>query len=138
MARRWRDGRGTLVVRPGDGRAEVVVTPDQGGGPVVAVYDAARLLDGVKPERSQLARFFGIDDPAFRGGARATVGDVNGDGTPDLVVSAGFGGGPRIAVFNGQDVAAGNSTPGRLTPKPPPRSRSANRRSPPFPRPDSN
>ncbi len=100
----------------GDGRADVVVTPDKGGWPVVSVYDAARLLDGVKPERSQLARFFGIDDPAFRGGARATVGDVNGDGTPDLVVSAGFGGGPRIAVFNGQDVAAGNSTPGRLTP----------------------
>src|SRR5439155_202497 len=65
----------------GDGKAEIVVTPDQGGGPVVVVFRA----DG-----SEVVRFFGIDDSNFRGGARAAVGDVNGDGTPDLVVSAGF------------------------------------------------
>jgi hypothetical protein len=39
---------------------------------------------------------------------------VNGDGTPDLVVSAGFLGGPRIAIFDGRDVAAGSGSPGRL------------------------
>src|SRR5207249_8070258 len=36
------------------------------------------------------------------------VGDLNHDGTPDLVVSAGFGGGPRVAGFDGKTVTAAN------------------------------
>lgn len=99
----------------GDGRADLVVTPDQGGGPVVAVYDSASLLAGVRADRAQFVRLLGIDDPAFRGGARAALGDVNADGTPDVVVSAGFGGGPRVSILNGVDVATGNPTPGKLT-----------------------
>src|SRR5207244_3638653 len=42
--------------------------------------------------------------PDFRGGARVAVGDVNGDGVGDLVVSAGFGGGPRISVIDGRSL----------------------------------
>ncbi|HET6574463.1 MAG TPA: delta-60 repeat domain-containing protein [Fimbriiglobus sp.] len=98
-----------------DGKADIIVTPDRGGGPVVAVYSSAALLAGTKPEKSQIARFMGIDDPAFRGGARAAAGDVNADGTPDLVIAAGFGGGPRVSVVNGAAVAAGSLAPGRLT-----------------------
>src|SRR5438477_507722 len=56
---------------------------------------------------SQLADFLGIDDPAFRGGARAAVGDINGDGAGDLVVAAGFQGGPRVAGFDGKSLASG-------------------------------
>jgi hypothetical protein len=76
-----------------DGKAEIVVTPDQGGGP------RTRLLANLGT--TVLADFFAIEDPAFRGGARAALGDLNHDGTPDLVVSAGFGGGPRIAGYDG-------------------------------------
>jgi hypothetical protein len=90
----------------GDGKAEVVVTPDEGGGPIVAVYNGAGLAAG-QGDASQLTRFFGIDDPNFRGGARPALGDVNGDGTPDLLVAAGFGGGPRLAGFDGRSLAAG-------------------------------
>ena len=89
----------------GDGRAEVVVTPDEGGGPVVAVFDGAGIAAGRVVER---VRYYGIQDDAFRGGARAAVGDVTGDGVPDVVVSAGFLGGPRISVWDGAAIAAGS------------------------------
>jgi len=86
----------------GDGRAEIVVSPDQSGGPRVVVFSSRGRL---------LASFLGIDDENFRGGVRVAVGDVNGDGTPDVVVAAGFGGGPRVAVFDGASVLG---TPTRL------------------------
>jgi uncharacterized delta-60 repeat protein len=84
----------------GDGVPDIVVTPDEGGGPRVRVFDGKTF--------GLIADFFGIADPNFRGGARAAVGDVNGDGTGDLVVAAGFGGGPRVAVFDGKTVPGGN------------------------------
>ncbi len=97
----------------GDGRAEVVVTPDQGGGPVVAIYRGSALAAGATGEAAQIVRFFGIEDPAFRGGARAALGDITGDGRADLVVSAGFLGGPRVALFDGASLTAGG-TPVKL------------------------
>ena len=83
----------------GDGRAELIVTPDQGGGPRVQVVDGAT--------GRVLADFFGIDDPAFRGGARVAAADLNNDGVPDLVVGAGFGGGPRVAAYDGKALMTG-------------------------------
>jgi hypothetical protein len=94
----------------GDGKADVVVTPDQGGGPIAAVYSGAKLTAGMTGDAAQITRFFGIEDAAFRGGARPAMGDLTGDGVADLVVSAGFLGGPRVAVFGGPSIAAGAPT----------------------------
>jgi hypothetical protein len=91
----------------GDGKAEVVVSPDRGGGPVAAVYSGAKLAAGTGGDAAQVTRFLGIDDPAFRGGARVALGDVTGDGKADLVVSAGFLGGPRITVWDGASILTG-------------------------------
>jgi uncharacterized protein YkwD len=84
-----------------DGKSDLIVTPDEGGGPRVRIFAGGSF--------TQFNDFFGIDDPDFRGGARAAVGDVDADGRADLVVSAGFGGGPRLAVFDGEVVASGFS-----------------------------
>ena len=89
-----------------DGFADVVISPDVLGGPRVRVVSG---VDGA----TTLADFFGIDDVNFRGGARTAVGDFNFDGTPDLAVVAGQGGGPRTAVFDGRRLA-GTAAPGRL------------------------
>lgn len=89
----------------GDGKSEWVITPDQGGGPRVTEFGLNGTTATVK------ANFLGIDDVNFRGGARSALGDVNGDGVLDLAVAAGFGGGPRIAVFSGTTLTA---TPTRI------------------------
>ncbi len=83
----------------GDGRAEFVVSPDVGGGPRASVFSLNDQNQLVKQ-----ADFFGIDDPNFRGGARVALGDIDGDGRADLVVGAGFLGGPRIAIFAGSTL----------------------------------
>ncbi len=88
----------------GDGIADLVITPDEGGGPRVRIFSGVGF--------GQMADFFGIEDTAFRGGARAAVADLTGDGTGDLLVAAGFGGGPRVAAFNGTSL--GSATPVKL------------------------
>ncbi|QEL20120.1 choice-of-anchor R domain-containing protein [Limnoglobus roseus] len=90
-----------------DGRADVIVTPDQGGGPIVAIYSGATLATGGTTE---MQRFYGIEDSSFRGGARAAVGDLNADGYDDVVVSAGFLGGPRISTYSGLALASSTRT----------------------------
>jgi len=81
----------------GDGKSELVVSPGQGGGPVVAVYNA----DG-----TERGRFWGIEDANFRGGVNLAAGDTNTDGVADLIVTAGQGGGPRVAIFDGKTLGA--------------------------------
>ncbi len=80
------------------GRDDIIVTPDQGGGPRVAIFQLQ------STGLVQLASFYGITDSNFRGGARVATGDFNGDGVTDLAVAAGYGGGPRIAIFDGRTV----------------------------------
>jgi hypothetical protein len=82
----------------GDGVPDYVLSPDDGGGPRVRVFNGKT--------NEQIADFFGIDDVDFRGGARAAIGDLNHDGKGDLIVSAGIGGGPRVAVFDGSQLTA--------------------------------
>jgi hypothetical protein len=83
----------------GDGFADVAVSPDEGGGPRVVVYRGGSF--------GKLADYFGIEDPGFRGGARVAVGDVTHDGRAEVVVAAGFGGGPRVSTWDGAALAAG-------------------------------
>jgi hypothetical protein len=84
-----------------DGKAEWVVTPELRGGPRVVIF---RLNPAAASGITVVANFFGIQDDTFRDGARAALGDVNGDGILDVFVIAAFNGGPRTALFDGKDV----------------------------------
>jgi len=76
--------------------AEVVVGADAAGPPVVQLID---------PSTQVVQSEFLAFDPTFYGGVRVAVGDVTGDGYPDLVVAAGRGGGPQVNVYDGRTGA---------------------------------
>jgi len=83
----------------GDGYADIVLGTGDGGGPRVRVLNGFDLT--VNRTLVTLRDAFAYA-PSFRGGVNVAVGDVNGDGTPDVVTSTGSGGGPQVVVFDGQ------------------------------------
>jgi len=61
------------------------------------ISSEARLYDG----QSLNAPIDLFPYSTFNGGARVAIGDVNGDGRPDLIVAPGAGSTPTIAVYSG-------------------------------------
>ncbi len=86
----------------GDGIADLAVGTDAGAQPHVKIF---LTLDGALVE---VASFYAFGE-GFRGGVRLAAGDINGDGTPDLIVGAGAGAGPSVAVFDGLDLVRGTA-----------------------------
>lgn len=103
----------------GDGRDELVVSAGPGAGPQVSIFDG---LTGV------LAQSFFAFDPAFTGGVRVAVGDLNGDGAADIGVAQASGGtgvirifGPASPGFEQRDIfspAVGGAFIGAVIPAP--------------------
>lgn len=69
------------------------VASDPGTITAVAAFDATT--------RAQL--FSVTPYPGFSGGANVAIGDVNGDGTADVITAPKAGGGPTINVYSGVD-----------------------------------
>jgi uncharacterized protein (TIGR03118 family) len=68
------------------------VGADAGGGPEVKVYNAST--------NALIYDFFAYST-SFTGGVRVAVGDVNGDGIPDIITVPGPGGGPEVNIYDG-------------------------------------
>ncbi|QEL19476.1 heme-binding protein [Limnoglobus roseus] len=84
---------------PSAAAAIYAVGADAGAAPLVQVYDAGGIL----------LRSFAPYESSFTGGVRVAVGDVNGDGRPEVVTAAGTGGGPLVKVFDpdsGQELGS--------------------------------
>ncbi len=75
-------------------RSILVTGADAGGGPHVKVFNAST--------QELLFAFFAYS-ANFTGGVRVAVGDVNADGTPDIITGAGPTGGPHVRVFDGRN-----------------------------------
>lgn len=80
----------------GDNKDEFIVVPGPGGGPWVRIFNT----------NAQLLGQFAAYDPGFLGGLKVSAGDIDGDGTDEIITGPGAGGGPWVRVFNafGQTV----------------------------------
>lgn len=76
----------------GNDTTEIITGTGAGGGPQVRVFDAAGKV---------LGQFFAYAK-SFRGGVNVAIGDVDGNGTPEIVTGPGAGGGPQVRVFSGR------------------------------------
>jgi hypothetical protein len=77
----------------GDGVMDMVIGNGAGSPSRVVV------MDGVTRQPVLTISPFG---DAFTGGVFVAVGDINGDGVPDVAASAGSDGGPRVVVYLNQ------------------------------------
>jgi trimeric autotransporter adhesin len=97
---------------PDIGAFEAQVGNNIGAEGVIAVGTDGGALQPVRVFASssgaQLAAFFPFG-AGFQGGVRVAVGDVNGDGVPDVIAGAGPGAAPHVKVFDGrtfQEIAS--------------------------------
>lgn len=81
-----------------DGFVEIVVGAGNGGGPHVRIFDNEGVLRGT---------FFAYN-PTFRGGVNVSVGDIDGNGTKEIVTGSGVNGGPHVRIFDGKGDLKGH------------------------------
>jgi len=84
----------------GDGYADLIIGAGTGGGPRVIALDGKALSAGTQ----NIVRDFFAFQPTFFGGVNVASGELTGDGFDDIVIGAQAGGGPRVVVFDGNNL----------------------------------
>lgn len=74
----------------GDHIPDIITGTGIGGGPRVEAFDGVTGL--------LVVNFFAYED-TFRGGVNVTTGDLDGDGTAEIITGPALGGGPRVRGF---------------------------------------
>src|SRR5262249_3566552 len=100
--------RGVVVATgdfTGDGLSDIGVSADAGGPTTVRIFSGAtgQPLPGVLGS-------FAAFPTTVKGGIRIAVGDVNADGSPDIVTVPGAGTAAQVKVFSGR-AGQGGLTP---------------------------
>jgi hypothetical protein len=83
----------------GDGIPDIITAPGPGMAPEVKVFDGTTGAQLPGP----VGDFFAYS--SFQGGVFVAAGDVNGDGTPDIITGPGAGGGSEVHAFSGKDAS---------------------------------
>jgi protocatechuate 3,4-dioxygenase beta subunit len=78
----------------GDGLGDIVASTGKGVPTRIKVINGANVTNTLQEYAPYEAR--------FTGGVTIAAGDVNGDGTPDVIAGAETGGGPRVVTFDGR------------------------------------
>jgi hypothetical protein len=100
-------GQYNAGVRVAVSGGDLVVANGPGAPPQVGIYT----FNGTSfAEQKTFNPFAGTPLANFKGGAYLASGDVNGDGTPDIIVSAGPGAPSRVVVFDGTKLFLGTTT----------------------------
>ena len=81
----------------GDGRPELVTAPGAGMESEIGVF-SQHWVNG--QDRGTRLAHFDAFEPSFSGGAAVATGDVNGDGTPDVVAASGPGRPGEVRIFD--------------------------------------
>lgn len=90
------------------------VKPPPGSGGLTGDAALSYIVLGAAPGEPPLVRVYQADGtpyaefmafaPAFLGGVRVTLADLDDDGTPEVIASAGKGGGPQVRIFSAKGV----------------------------------
>jgi uncharacterized repeat protein (TIGR01451 family) len=95
-------GRTVIDAVRRDGKAELVVSGGAGMAPIVRVYNVTPavpvVVDSFRPFAS-----------GFLGGATVSVGSVNADSIPDVIVAQGRGGSSLVEVYDGRVATTANA-----------------------------
>jgi len=92
-------------------KAEIITAPGPGGGPQIRIFTNKAVAIG---------QFFAYGN-TFRGGVSVVTGDIDNDGTEEIITGAGPGGSPHVRAFKssgqllGSFYAYESSFPGGVT-----------------------
>jgi subtilisin family serine protease len=82
----------------GDGLADIIVAPGPSGGPHIKIFNG----------EGRLLRQFFADDIKSRGGLNVAIGDVDNNGSNELIIGAGINRPPFIKIYSNKAKLIGS------------------------------